>query len=79
MSTYMGFSENLITEEFIAETWETAELNPNKLTINQVRLLNYKSYNPEVDIIEGSRLQMTCMDNMCVNPDHIEIIPPLNN
>jgi hypothetical protein len=71
--------ETLLTNEFCKFTIERAESDPNSLTAEQMRFLNYIEQNPKTCFVEGSRMINTCRDHLCVNPFHVKIEPPIWN
>ena len=68
--------ETVLTKEFCQEAISKAQIDPDLLTAEEARYLTYFEFNPDKCVTEGSSLRCTCGNADCINPDHVEILPP---
>lgn len=71
--------ETILTNEFCLNAIDVSEMKPENMTAEQARYLTYFEEHPDLCIVEGSRMIVTCNEHTCINPDHVKILPPLNN
>lgn len=71
--------ETILTKEFCLEAIRKSIEDPESMTPEEARYIIYfnsdKGHEDEC-ISEGTKMILTCDTYNCVNPDHVEMIPP---
>jgi hypothetical protein len=69
----------ILTNEFCLNAIDNSESFPERMTAEQLRYLMYFEEHPNLCIVEGSRMIVSCNEHTCINPEHVKILPPLYN
>jgi hypothetical protein len=71
--------ETILTKEFCLEALRKSIEEPESMTAEEARYIIYfqpgNGHEKEC-ISEGTKMILTCDTYNCVNPDHVEMIPP---
>jgi hypothetical protein len=69
--------EVVLTKDFIENAYRA--FWSDRATFDQTRLILWAEHNYNSRVLVGSKMVLTCGNETCVDPEHVEMIPPVTN